>query len=82
MSPCSSRPSRRVARLAPLDEELTTIVDAHPTLGGMLVHYEQLARLRFERDRLAESLREALEKIQATGCVVKDLDMACSTFPR
>ena len=47
----------------------------------MVVPYEEAARLRFERDRLAELLRAAVEKIQATGCVVKDLDIGLLDFP-
>ena len=31
--------------------------------------------------RLAETLKSALEKIQATGCVVKDLDIGLLDFP-
>jgi hypothetical protein len=45
------------------------------------VAYEQAARLRFERDRLAESLKASLEKIHSTGCLVKDLEMGLLDFP-
>jgi hypothetical protein len=67
--------------LAPLDEELSALAARIQWTGGMLVPYEQTARVRFERDRLTESLRSALEKIQATGCVVKDLDSGLLDFP-
>jgi len=68
-------------KLAPLDEELTALAARIQWSGGMAVAYEQAARLRFERDRLAESLKASLEKIQATGCVVKDLEMGLLDFP-
>ena len=68
-------------KLAPLDEELTALAARIQWSGGMAVAYEQAARLRFERDRLAESLKASLEKIQATGCVVKDLELGLLDFP-
>jgi hypothetical protein len=68
-------------KLTPLDEELTGLAARIQWSGGLAVSYEQAARLRFERDRLAESLKSSLEKIQATGCVVKDLDVGLLDFP-
>src|SRR5665213_1640156 len=68
-------------KIAPLDEELGAIAARIQWLGGMLVPYEETARVRFDRDRLAESLRSALERISSTGCVVKDLDIGLVDFP-
>lgn len=68
-------------KLSPLAEELGAVAARIQWVGGMVVPYEQLARVRFEHDRLAETLRAALEKIQATGCVVKDLDTGLLDFP-
>ena len=68
-------------KFAPLDEELTALAARIQWSGGLAVAYEQAARLRFERDRLAESLKASLEKIQATGCVVKDLEVGLLDFP-
>lgn len=68
-------------KIAPLEEELGAIAARIQWLGGMLVPYEETARVRFDRDRLAESLRAALERISSTGCVVKDLDIGLLDFP-
>ena len=68
-------------KLAPLDEELTALAARIQWSGGLAVAYEQAARLRFERERLAESLKASLEQIQVTGCVVKDLDAGLLDFP-
>jgi hypothetical protein len=68
-------------KLTPLDEELTALAARIQWSGGLAVAYEQVARVRFERERLMESLKTALEKIQATGCVVKDLEMGLLDFP-
>jgi hypothetical protein len=68
-------------KMAPLDEELGAIAARIQWLGGMLVPYEETARVRFDRDRLAESLRSALDRISSTGCVVKDLEIGLLDFP-
>jgi len=68
-------------KLAPLDEELTGIATRIQMTGGMVVAYEHVARVRSERDELAESLKSAVETIQATGCVLKDLDVGLLDFP-
>jgi hypothetical protein len=68
-------------KLGPLDEELTALATRIQWTGGMTVEYEQVAKTKFERDRLAEALKAALEKIHATGCVVKDLETGLLDFP-
>jgi len=68
-------------KLAPLDQELGALAARIQWSGGLLVRYEEAARQRFARDRVAESLRTALEKIQSTGCVVKDLETGLLDFP-
>ena len=45
-------------KLLPLEEELGELSARIQVMGGMLVPYEQTARVRFEHDRLAESLQE------------------------
>jgi hypothetical protein len=68
-------------KLAPLDEELGNLAARIQWSGGLTVSYEQAARVRFERDQLAGSLKGTLEKIHATGCVVKDLETGLLDFP-
>lgn len=68
-------------KLAPLVEELGAISAHIQWVGGSVVPYEKTAHLRFEHDRLAESLKAALERIQSTGCLVKDLDTGLLDFP-
>lgn len=68
-------------KLAPLVEELGAISERIQWIGGSVVPYEKTARLRFEHDRLAESLKAALERIQSTGCLIKDLDTGLLDFP-
>src|SRR6476646_4331386 len=68
-------------KLAPIVEELGAISARIQWVGGSLVPYEETARLRFEHDQLAGSLKAAVERIQSTGCVVKDLDAGLLDFP-
>jgi len=68
-------------KLSPLDDQLSAIAARIQWMGGMVVAYEEAAKQRFERDRLAETLRDALDRIQATGCVIKDLDVGLLDFP-
>ena len=49
--------------------------------GGLAVSYEKAAKVRLERNQLEESIQTALDQIQETGCVVKDLDVGLLDFP-
>ena len=71
--------SRR--KLSPLAEQLGEIASRIALTGGLLVRYEEVAKVRVEHDSLAQALREALERIESTGCVVKDLDKGLLDFP-
>jgi hypothetical protein len=64
-----------------LDEQLTAVAERIQRSGGLLVPFEKVGRLRLERNRLEESIREALERIHSTGCIVKDLEVGLLDFP-
>jgi hypothetical protein len=49
--------------------------------GGMRVDHAQVLDLKRCRESAARLLKEALEKIQEYGCVVKDLDIGLIDFP-
>ena len=49
-------------KLLPLDEELGALAARIQTMGGIVVPYEQTARVRFDRDRLAESLSASVRE--------------------
>jgi hypothetical protein len=50
-------------------------------LGGMLVDRRVVQENKERRDRNAEILKTAIEKIQEMGCVIKDLDVGLIDFP-
>ena len=71
--------SRR--KMAELDKKLGALAERIMRQGGMVVPYEKAAKLRMERDGLATNIQGALEQIESTGCVVKDLDVGLLDFP-
>jgi hypothetical protein len=68
-------------KLGELEDQLGSISEKIQRSGGMLVNYEQTARVRIERNRSEESLRSSIERIHSTGCIVKDLDIGLLDFP-
>jgi|SRR5580698_7449498 hypothetical protein len=71
--------SRR--KLAELDAEMRSLSERIQRSGGMLVSYEKVAKRRMERNHLEDAVRSAVERIQSTGCVLKDLDVGLLDFP-
>jgi hypothetical protein len=68
-------------KVADLDEKLSAVANRILIMGGITIEYESVARLRFDHNRLVAQITDALERIQATGCVVKDLDTGLVDFP-
>jgi hypothetical protein len=68
-------------KLGEAEEQLGQITSRILMMGGILVDTELTSRLRSDRERCAGSIREALEGIEATGCIVKDLDTGLLDFP-
>ena len=71
--------SRR--KLGEFDSELGALAERIQRSGGLLVSYESAAKTRLKRNRAAETIENALEQIQATGCIVKDLEVGLLDFP-
>ncbi len=68
-------------KLSDLSESLAGIASGIQLLGGSIPPYRRAVTLRLEHDRLAESVKDSLERIESTGCVVKDLDAGLLDFP-
>src|SRR5207249_11101617 len=68
-------------KLSGLDNDLSAVATRIMMMGGVIVPYEALAKVRREHTRLAESLKTSLDKILETGCVIKDLDVGLLDFP-
>ncbi|HXB74378.1 MAG TPA: DUF2203 domain-containing protein [Candidatus Acidoferrales bacterium] len=50
-------------------------------MGGITVDRERAIASRNRRDSAATGLRGAIEQVQETGCVLKDLDIGLVDFP-
>ncbi len=68
-------------KLEELDRDLSQISNRIMIMGGLLVPYDKAVQLRLEHNQLAESVETALERIESTGCVVKDIDTGLLDFP-
>jgi hypothetical protein len=68
-------------KLNEIDEELGKLAERAQQSGGLLIAHDKAARQRLEHNRLAGAIETALEKIHATGCVVKDLEVGLLDFP-
>jgi hypothetical protein len=68
-------------KLNEIDEELGKLAERAQQSGGLLIAHDKAARQRLEHNRLAGAIQTALEKIHATGCVVKDLEVGLLDFP-
>ena len=50
-------------------------------LGGVLVNRDEVYLHRRRREQGAEGLKAAIQKIQESGCMIKDLDLGLVDFP-
>jgi hypothetical protein len=68
-------------KVADLDEQLSAVSNRIQMMGGITIDYQTVARVRAEYNRLISQIKDALDRIHATGCVVKDLDAGLLDFP-
>jgi hypothetical protein len=64
-----------------LEESLSAIANRIQIMGGVTIDYDTASRLRSDLNQIADKVKDALEQIQATGCIVKDLDSGLVDFP-
>lgn len=68
-------------RVGEIDAEFQQVNQRIMMHGGLSVDIVPLARLRAERDKLSQSITDALSEITAMGVQVKDLDIGLLDFP-
>lgn len=64
-----------------LEETLSAISNRIQIMGGVTVDYDVASRARADLNKIVAKVRDALDQIQATGCIVKDLDSGLVDFP-
>ncbi|MBI3666987.1 MAG: DUF2203 domain-containing protein [Acidobacteria bacterium] len=64
-----------------LEGEITTWLSRISTSGGVVVDATKFAEMKAGRERAVERLKQALEEIEKSGCLVKDLDIGLVDFP-
>jgi len=64
-----------------LDKELAQAAARIMVVGGSIPPYAELGRIRADRQQAEARMLEVINKIQETGCLVKDLDMGLIDFP-
>ncbi len=69
------------AEYASAEEELQEFAQRVTVLGGSRVDRGRHLALRARRDGAAARLRETIEAVQSTGCLIKDLDLGLLDFP-
>lgn len=68
-------------KLESLESDLATLRQRILMTGGLVVDYDKIVGFKAAKEESVNQLRDALEKIEATGCVIKDLDMGLVDFP-
>ena len=68
-------------KLNVLEQDLAAISTRIMMMGGVVVPYAKVAEKRMEHEKLADVMKTNLEKILATGCLIKDLDIGLLDFP-
>ena len=68
-------------KMADLEESMSAIANRIQIMGGITIDYDVAARLRADLNTVISKIKETLEQIQSTGCIVKDLDSGLVDFP-
>jgi hypothetical protein len=68
-------------QMSDLEEGLSAIANRIQIMGGVTVEYDVAARMRADLNQIVAKVKDALDQIQATGCIVKDLDSGLVDFP-
>ena len=68
-------------KLEGVEQEFAQVQNRILVYGGIIPPFTYLSERKQERDKLTAAIREAVERIEDEGCVVKDLDLGLVDFP-
>jgi hypothetical protein len=63
------------------EREIQEMKERIMLMGGVVVNRERALDMKARREQAAAMLRNAIERVQEIGCVVKDLDIGLVDFP-
>jgi hypothetical protein len=63
------------------ESQLTRMLHRIALSGGMIPPRQEIGQLRQRKDATARGLESSLEKLQETGCLLKDVDTGLVDFP-
>ena len=68
-------------RIEEIDQKFQEVNSRILLHGGLLVDIAPFAKLRAERDKLTEGIKDAVSEVGAMGVQIKDLDAGLLDFP-
>jgi hypothetical protein len=68
-------------RALDFERRLNALAQRIQLMGGLALRHDKALELRRGYDSTSEKARSAVEQIESTGCVVKDLDLGLVDFP-
>ena len=68
-------------RMEEIDQKFQEVNSRILLHGGLLVDIAPFAKLRAERDKLAEGIKDTVSEVGAMGVQIKDLDTGLLDFP-
>ncbi len=68
-------------QMADLEDSLSAIANRIQIMGGVTLDYDVAAHMRADLNKVVARVKDTLDRIQATGCIVKDLDTGLVDFP-
>jgi hypothetical protein len=81
IEPLLQEAASKKKQMEEVDKEFAQVQNRILLYGGIVPPYAHLAGRKQERDKLVEAIRAVVERIEETGCVVKDLDAGLIDFP-
>jgi len=63
------------------EREIQALAGQITLMGGMVVDRNRVRTSRTQRDDCGARLKQTIEAVQDTGCVIKDLDIGLVDFP-
>jgi hypothetical protein len=68
-------------QMTDMEDSMNAISTRIQMMGGVTIDYEVAGRMRADLNRVVAAVKDVVDRIHATGCIVKDLDTGLVDFP-